>query len=58
MLDDDWALGENEVDVRNEALRFPGIFACESPEQQWIEDLMDASRADGREDTSAHERSD
>ncbi len=51
--DDDWALGQNEVDVRNEARKplndmpITGtsaqiIFACRNPEQAWI----DESRAE------------
>ncbi len=59
MPDDDWALGQNEVDVRNEARRplnaAPYVFVCANPEQAWI----DESRAEAeREDTEAHERSD
>ncbi len=50
MPDDDWALGQNEVDVRNEARRarmVPSVFVCHDPEQAWI----DESRAEAeRED--------
>ncbi len=66
--DDDWALGQNEVDVRNEAgkvrnetpfqfawrLNEEYIFACRNPEQAWI----DESRAEAeREDTASQEGS-
>ncbi len=55
--DDDWALGQNEVDVRNEAWRplnaAPYVFVCHAPEQAWI----DESRAESeREDTDNEER--
>ncbi len=51
--DDDWALGQNEVDVRNEARRplnaAPYVFVCANPEQAWI----DESRAEAeREEKS------
>ncbi len=39
--DDDWALGQNEVDVRNEARRarlVPSVFVCQDPESAWIEE--------------------
>ncbi len=43
MPDDDWALGQNEVDVRNEARRpanaLPIVYACKNPEQAWIEEV-------------------
>ncbi len=53
MPDDDWALGQNEVDVRNEARRplnaAPCVFVCVNPEQAWI----DESRAEAeREEKS------
>ncbi len=57
--DDDWALGQNEVDVRNEARRpldaAPYVFMCVSPEETWIEDcraeatLEEASPTEGTE---------
>ncbi len=44
MPDDDSMLGQTEVDVRNEALKHPywdsvlSVFACPSPEDDWIAD--------------------
>ncbi len=44
MPDDDWALGQNEVDVRNEQRKHHywdsviSVFSCASPEQDWIAD--------------------
>ncbi len=43
MPDDDWALSQNEVDVRNEARRpanaMPIVYACKNPEQAWIDEV-------------------
>ncbi len=52
--DDDWALGQNEVDVRNEAIRarlVPSVFACNDPEQAWIDDQAENAAQVEREDT-------
>ncbi len=48
MPDDDQLLGQNEVDVRNEARKHPywdsvlSVFACPSPEHDWIADQQAA----------------
>ncbi len=54
MPDDDSLLGQNEVDVRNEARKHPywdsvlSVFACASPEDDWIAD-QDRDLADAIE---------
>ncbi len=43
MPEDDWALGQNEVDVRNEARNplnaMPIVYACKNREQDWIDEV-------------------
>ncbi len=57
--DDDWALGQNEVDVRNEARNplnaMPIRFVCHDPEQAWIEDCRAVAE---REDVEANKEKD
>ncbi len=42
MSPDDWTIGQNQVDVRNEARNplnaMPIRFVCHDPEQAWIND--------------------
>ncbi len=39
---DDWALGQNIIDVRNEAIRVRhGAYVCHDPEADWIAMLAD-----------------
>ncbi len=50
MPDDDWALGQNEVDVRNEARKpanaMPTVYSCTNPESAWIDDVREQDSLD------------